>query len=338
MRHRGSVLILALWSISVLAILAVSLGAGTRQKLTLLHRLHSASVLHASAAAGVDLAKSVLRPQDLTETFDTLLDEWARNESFRGVPLPDASFTVGYAGPGGATVCGLVDEDRKLNLNVSDGESNLRLLKILGAAEDEDEAMLIANAIVDWRDADSGYQHPEYGAEDDDYDDLVKPYVAKDAPYEALEELLLVKGIKRPIFDKIRPFVTIYGKGGVNLNTVGREVLVAMGVTETLADKILAYRAGADKKPLTSDDLYFTSPEAAPAEIERIVPIDAAEQVALDNLVGTGAFRTASTFFEVISRAKLDSTGAELETRAVLDRRGKVYSYRVSKVQWPSRS
>jgi type II secretory pathway component PulK len=140
--------------------------------------------------------------------------------------------------------------------------------------------------------------------------------------------------MNRAIFDKIRPFVTIYGPGGVNINTASREALVAVGIADTLAAKVLAYRAGSDSIPGTPDDLAFTTPDAIPTEIARLVPIDGEEATVLTNLASNGTLRTSSTLFEVISRARLDTGRAEMEIRAVIDRHGKIYSYRTSKVQW----
>jgi len=59
---------------------------------------------------------------------------------------------------------------------------------------DDKEAQEISAAIVDWRDGDSALSIPVGSAEDSDYHDLKEPYNCKDAPFQVLEEVLLVKG------------------------------------------------------------------------------------------------------------------------------------------------
>ena len=55
---------------------------------------------------------------------------------------------------------------------------------------------------------------------------------------EVLDELLLVKGVTRDIFDKVKDRVTVYGTGQVNINTAGMRVLQSLGMSEELAEKI----------------------------------------------------------------------------------------------------
>ena len=54
-----------------------------------------------------------------------------------------------------------------------------------------------------------------------------------------LDEILLVKGMNKEIYDKLINFVTIYGDGAVNINTASKEVLEALGLADSLVDKIL---------------------------------------------------------------------------------------------------
>jgi DNA uptake protein ComE-like DNA-binding protein len=83
---------------------------------------------------------------------------------------------------------GLLDEAGKIDLNTA---SAATLLNLPGMTED------VADAIVDWRDADStpGAQ----GAEDDYYLSLPEPYRCKNASFDTVEELLLVKGVTKDL-------------------------------------------------------------------------------------------------------------------------------------------
>ncbi|HWE93277.1 MAG TPA: type II secretion system protein GspK [Tepidisphaeraceae bacterium] len=79
---------------------------------------------------------------------------------------------------------GITDESSKLNLNIA-GDAELALLP--GMTQD------VADSIVDWRDTDSNVTGQ--GAESDYYNALQRPYAAKNAPMESIEEIYLVKGI-----------------------------------------------------------------------------------------------------------------------------------------------
>ncbi len=78
---------------------------------------------------------------------------------------------------------GIQDEASKINLNSAPMEM---LLKLPGMTAE------LAAAIIDWRDADS--EVSPGGAEGEYYLLLPDPYYCKDAPFETVEEVLLVKG------------------------------------------------------------------------------------------------------------------------------------------------
>jgi DNA uptake protein ComE-like DNA-binding protein len=80
---------------------------------------------------------------------------------------------------------GITDESTKVNLNTAQSDA---LMEVPGMTQD------IADSIVAWRSPpanDSGGQ----GAQSDYYESLADPYTAKNAPFETVGELLLVKGI-----------------------------------------------------------------------------------------------------------------------------------------------
>lgn len=133
-------------------------------------------------------------------------------------------------------VVSVVDENSKINLTLlvsQNGKINevvygqlLRLLKHFSI----DTA--IAGRIADWIDAD---KEPRVG------DSEIN---AKNGQIDSIDELLLIKGIDRTIYDKISPYVTIYGDGQINLNSAELPVLIALSdtITEEVADRIIAYR------------------------------------------------------------------------------------------------
>jgi type II secretory pathway component PulK len=85
---------------------------------------------------------------------------------------------------------GITDEASKLNLNVATEAQLLRLIS--PHVPEGQEPLEFVQAIIDWRDADD--EPKEFGAESAYYQTLVVPYRAKNAPFETVEELLLVRG------------------------------------------------------------------------------------------------------------------------------------------------
>ncbi len=79
---------------------------------------------------------------------------------------------------------GLVDEASKLNLNSATADELMNLPNMTVA---------IANSIVNWRSPESAASSD--GASDSYYLSLPQPYNCKHAPFETVEELLLVQGV-----------------------------------------------------------------------------------------------------------------------------------------------
>jgi general secretion pathway protein K len=111
-----------------------------------------------------------------------------------------------------------------------------------------EEADTIVDSIMDWKDVDN--LHRLHGAESDYYMSLPNPYKAKDAPFDTVEELLLVKGVTSEILygSKDRKgvinFLTVNSKmDRININAATKEVLMAIpNMTPEIAEAIITYR------------------------------------------------------------------------------------------------
>lgn len=78
-------------------------------------------------------------------------------------------------------------------------------------------------------------------------------------PYSMKEEILLVEDLSPEEYYAIKEFITIYGTGEININTASEEVLLTLGMDESLVNDIISYRAGADGEEATEDDNVFES-------------------------------------------------------------------------------
>jgi general secretion pathway protein K len=140
----------------------------------------------------------------------------------------------------------VMDESGKVDINTVSDVVLKNLLINLGIQEEE--ADTIVDSIMDWKDPDD--LHRLHGAESDYYMSLPNPYKAKNANFDTLEELLLVKGVTPEILYGdgkkigIINFLTVNSKmNTININAAPKEVLMAIpGMTPEFADSIIEYR------------------------------------------------------------------------------------------------
>ncbi len=158
----------------------------------------------------------------------------------------------------------IVDEDSKINVNLGAANdiAHIRLaqeiMSLIGPIqystifEQKDgsgqfsDRISVCQAIIDWADVDeqafncdlsqlSAAQNA--GVEDAWYQLLPKPYRRKNAPYDSLEELHMVRGVSEDFWstfidpDPTNPkkrVVTVWGQGAVNVNTANAQTLLGV--------------------------------------------------------------------------------------------------------------
>ncbi len=250
----GSILVTATWIMAILSLLAMGIGfrASLEVRLSKYHmdRLKARYL----AEGGVMKAKELMSKD--ANSYDNLYE---CGISLKSDENPESVFSAASNSLGdGAFSVGLTDEERKININmgksspnVSDFRTMLRRL----SPEFTDEAI---SAIIDWQDADSNISMPG-GAENDYYEGLGHPYKCKNADFEFVEELLLVKGMTRSLFDKIKDHITVYTDGKVNVNTAPALVLNAIIGDDILTNNITNIRKGSDGIEGTKDDIWFAN-------------------------------------------------------------------------------
>ena len=96
----------------------------------------------------------------------------------------------------------------------------LQTIEIEGQPMDTASAMEIADAVVDWVDADSE-PTGSGGAEQNYYDGLEEPYPIGNRPMISVSELALVKGVTPYLYSRLLPLVTaISPDSKLNINTM----------------------------------------------------------------------------------------------------------------------
>ncbi len=304
-QQRGTILILALWTLTFLSVLAVSIGGGIRQKFILLERLEERQKLRLTTEAGIKKAIALLIASQNSATAHlfsiaekSLSGDNARQ--FSNIALNDSvcEVSVPIFAPQGKKQgqrFGIEDEEGKLNLNKADVNTlNALIQNVTGLSELQSGKL--ATAIYDWRI--SKEEDSEGFFKDVYYDNLQYPYVQKHGNFETLDELLLVKGMSQNIFDQLVHYATIYGNGKVNINTASKPALMVLGLSEGAADKLLQCRQGTDGAEGTEDDYIFLHASDIIVDLQN-EKLNGNEVAEFNELNSTGKITTMSSNYSI---------------------------------------
>jgi len=238
MRHfpvmqRGVALILVLWVTILLTVIAGGFALAMRTDMQVVQ--NSVAMARAEAAANAGVHRALL------ELFKPPSDaeRWQADGQAHEITLAGAKVTVSA-----------LDESGKIDINAA----AIELLKglFLSAGVKDEEAAALVDAVQDWRDADNlrrlnGAEEPEYRA-------AGLKYKPANAPFQTIDELQLVLGMKPEIYRGIAGVITVYARQpGLNAAIASRAALLAIpGATAELVDGYIAQReaARAGKQPV----------------------------------------------------------------------------------------
>ncbi len=186
---------------TLLAVLLVGFAGDARTELLLARNHYETAAARGIADAGVSLA--------LLGILDPSLDSQWRADGRQRV----------FAYGGGSIRVTVQDEAGKVDLNMAPPELLAGLLRTVGAADVDAAAVL--QAIIDRRQTQSG------GAPGGRRRNL--PALAGSSPdsaFRTIDELRLLPGMTRALYDRLAPFVTIYsGAADIDPLTAPPEVL-----------------------------------------------------------------------------------------------------------------
>jgi general secretion pathway protein K len=234
----GIALLIVLWVLTILMVIVFSFSFMTRTE----------TLSTASFKGGLErkfIAEGALERAVIELFYRNVYKNQTIEMEGREVWQVDGTPYTGQLGNGTYTIS-IIDESGKVDIN-SVSDVVLKNL-FLNTGISEEEADIIVDSIMDWKDTDD--LHRLHGAENDYYMSLQNPYKAKNARFDSLEELLLVKGVTADILygNKDRKgmidFLTVYTKKNkININAAPREVLMAIpNMTPELADSIISSR------------------------------------------------------------------------------------------------
>ncbi len=265
-RCSGQTLIVALTALILITAIMGAITVSTLMEARLASRHKDYVQAFYAARAGLEAGTYLLLEDD--PDSDALSDAWAASPLYDHMSVGEAQYHVFYqAAENGDRQTGIVDEERKLNINTAEPGS----LQALHPALTSD----IVSAIVAQRQI---------------------------RPFARLSEIELIPGVAEGFLDDpregapagLQSMLTVYGDGRVNVNTAPLPVLRALGgLTETQAAKLIEMRAGIGGD---ADANVFRSVN----EVRDILDMPDADFNALRSKLGV-----SSSHFRIQSRAVL---------------------------------
>jgi len=219
-----------LWTFAAVAVLAAEFARAMHDEAASTRNFKESTQARMVAIAGFNEAILALQADRERQDTEELVDEFEDQDAVRQLAHADGQWVpAGFRG--NRYEVRVVDEGGKLALNKLDAEKFRLIFENLEI--EPDEAEIIADSIIDWSDSDD--LHLTNGAESEYYEGLDRPYRAKNAWFDSVEELLLVRGVTRDIFyghDGIPGLVDIFSTFNmtrtINPNSVTPEVMQAL--------------------------------------------------------------------------------------------------------------
>ena len=241
--ERGFALVITLIVTALLVALVTEFVAEVYVDTSSAHGYVDAQKAGLMAESGVSGAIAMLQLSLPQKSYTSLHDLWAKP-----LELPEEQGTLRIT---------IEDESAKLSLNHIAGTNGefineddptgsyygtaLRLFRNLKLPAGD-----LCDAVADWIDEND---IPKPGGAESQWYMARKPsFSAKNARLETTEELALLKGFSSEVFEKIRPFVTVYADNSVtaplNINTAPKDLLTALDerITDPQAEQIINYR------------------------------------------------------------------------------------------------
>lgn len=247
--NKGIALILVLLVILLLMVMVMEFSFAMRVEVNATQNFKDEIACYFNAQSGFHQAVAELIKQHSFRREETEeKNTWRDDQSIIELKMDQGEAEVSIS-----------NERGKYDINTIPDDLLRNLISSLGVEETERD--LVADSILDWLDEDN--LHRINGAEDDYYESLPNPYPCKDAPFDTIEELLLVRGVTPSLFygayvttkeegtettgwrKGLVDLVTVYTRSyRVDVNSAPKEVLMGIpGISEEAAQKIVEARS-----------------------------------------------------------------------------------------------
>jgi len=207
-KQSGLAMVIVIWVLSLLTIMAGSFALTMRRETTVISAVKDNAVVLALAETGVGVAQQMLFLDDENK-------RWRADGSIYQIDYQQAIIRVR-----------VFSELGKIDINKADEVLLTEMMK--SSAIELDKQQEIVSAILDWRDQDD-LVHTN-GAEKQQYEDAGLSYQPANKDFQLIDELQMVLGMTKELYQQIKPLVTVYSKQAkVNLKNASKEVIQAIG-------------------------------------------------------------------------------------------------------------
>ena len=257
-RNQGGIaLVMVLWVMAILSVVVLEFSFAMRTEVNITQNYKEELQLYGMAQGGVHRAIA-----ELIYKHDPKVQQLRKTLTIEEIP-PDKKEWVtdgrSYFLPFGQGTCEIkvMSEAGKVNINLV-SESMLRKIITLLGLEGEMRDIVV-DSILDWKDPDDFYR--VNGAENSYYQSLKESYYCKNAYFDSIEELLLVRGVSPALFyggkvgkkeeagekmDQVglKDIFSIYSPGvQIDINSATPVVLrVALGIPMDISQKVVKAR------------------------------------------------------------------------------------------------
>lgn len=325
--EKGIALFMVLWVLILLSAIVTEFCFAMRTEINMVRNFKEQTEAYHIALGGMNRAINELVRNEFSKEKNKLLEgdnettpRWRMNTDISAVPFAQGNFKVKIKNEGG-----------KIDLNTA----NEALLKLLlkGFDIEEQEKSIIVDSIIDWRDEND--LHRMNGAENAYYQSLPEPYKCKNGDFDAVEELLMVRGVTPEIFyggldnmvtafqdrgskrGKIRRKARKAGESKICINAASKAMLLSLPqMTDDLAQSVLDFRKEADFKSL--------------GEVSTLLGADVYQAISPYITL------TPSAYYQIVSMGNITDSRTRQEVSAIVEINRTIdKGYRV--VQWNDR-
>ena len=231
--ERGIVLVLTLMILAIITAMVVEFAYGVYTTTSALYNWRDSQRLSFVAKSGTAVAVNLISSYSNPLTGNDLY-------KYLGRQIPLENVSEGFKG---RLIMEVDDENSKFNLNslvYPKGQVNddcyhwfKNLLDVLNMDQG------IADKVAYWIDPRS---EPGMANSENSTKNVNSGYM------DSIDELLLIKGIDRKSYERLLPYVTVYGYDGtqtdsrVNINTASIPVIMSLGILKDQAEEIVNYR------------------------------------------------------------------------------------------------
>jgi general secretion pathway protein K len=319
--ERGIALILVLWVLTLLNVLVLEFCFSMRTETNITRNFKEGTQLYFYAQGGIQRAAA-----EVIYRSDPAIHNRRQNpEQPEGSPEIEAEWKVdgtpyAVAFQSGEAQVRVRSESGRISLNNAPDALLRKVMKYF--VEVGEERDVIIDSILDWRDADD--LHRLNGAENDYYRSLPEPYDCKNAFFDTVEEMMLVRGVTPELFfgRRVKEEKEGEGQGGltvgfkdvftvfssapnVDINSASLEVIIVLfGVSREIAEKVVETR---QEQPFRNlEDLRLRVPDVIPFLTEVQTSIGFVSAAPYFNITSVGKLKTGESKRSLECVVKID--------------------------------